>query len=62
MRPKASSMITFGWIGLATYMVLAGLFRLTGDGAHTTMFLVGAIFWIVVIFVWHKTKSDEERP
>lgn len=61
-RPKAESMVTFGWVMLGAY-ILAGLgcWLLEKDPqdarAHTLMFFTGSILWIAMIFIWMRNAK-----
>lgn len=64
MRPKASSMIKFGYIMLAANMTLAGVsWFLKGEDWqwHTRLFMIGAMLWIIMILVWYKVAGQEEQ-
>lgn len=72
MRPKASSMIWFGYIMLGLNLLLAvGAYfvnkSMEGNPAweenyHPTpaMFLGACCIWIIGILIWYKTEKDEE--
>lgn len=59
-RPKAESMVTFGWVMLGAY-ILAGLgcwvFEKDPQHAHTLMFFAGSIIWIGMIFIWMRNAK-----
>lgn len=61
-RPKAESMVTFGWVMLGVY-ILAGIlcwcFQKDPEDAraHALMFFSGSILWIVMIFIWMRNAK-----
>lgn len=61
MRPKASSMIKFGYTFLVINVVLAAAYRYFGDKAHAAMFLGGACVWVIGILIWDKAAKDEKE-
>jgi hypothetical protein len=61
MRPKATSMIKFGYIFLVINLLLAGVFWSKGDRGHTVMFLSGCCIWIFGILTWYKAARQEEE-
>lgn len=61
-RPKAESMVTFGWVMLGVYILAAaGCWLFEKDPqdahAHVLMFLVGSIIWIGMIFIWARNAK-----
>lgn len=62
MRPKAESMVTFGWVMLGVYILAAlGCWAFEKDPedmrAHVLMFLVGSCLWIGMIFIWMRNAK-----
>lgn len=60
-------MIKFGYTMMAAHMALAGAFWLfpLGDPEdrrfHVSLFMAGAMLWIVGILVWYKVAEQEEQ-
>jgi hypothetical protein len=61
MKPKASSMIKFGYAMLVINMLLAGAFWLAHDHARTAMFMGGSCMWIAGILIWYKIEEQERE-
>ncbi len=59
MRPKASSMIKFGYVMLAINLLSAGIFYQLGDKGHAVMFLSGCCIWIFGILTWYRVAKQE---
>ena len=60
LRPKATSLLKFGWCMLALNAWASLLFKWLGDPIRADMFLVGALFWLFGCMVWLKNVEDEE--
>jgi hypothetical protein len=58
MKPKSSSMVKFGQVMLAAYLLAAGVFFLCHDKAHMMMFLLGSIIWIGMIFIHDRNAKN----
>ena len=57
-RPKAESMVTFGWVMLVAYMLAAAGFWLHDHkDTHVLMFLAGSVIWIGMIFIWMRNAK-----
>ena len=56
-RPKAESMVTFGWVMLIAYIVAGSGCGLAHDKPHAVMFFAGSIIWIVMIFIWMRNAK-----
>ncbi len=61
MRPKASSMITFGYIMMFANMLGAGIFWLLHDRGRVAMFMAGSMLWIIMILIWYKVKERDDN-
>lgn len=58
MKPKAESMVKFGWVMLGVYLLAAGGFWLHDHKSpRVLMFLVGSIVWIICIFIWARNAK-----
>ena len=53
--------IKFGIGMMSAYLVLAGFFIIKQERDFALMFLVGALFWAIGLFIWDKVKSKEDK-
>lgn len=58
---RASAMIKTGYVMLAAYMVIAGIFWVTQDLEHAAMFMAGGMLWVIGILVWYKVAEQDEK-
>ena len=61
MKVKNSSLVTFSFIMLGIYLVVAGGFYLAHDKQHALMFSVGAVVWIIGTLV-HLRNTEQDTP
>lgn len=61
MRPKASSMVKFGYTFLVINVVLAAIYHHFDDKAHAAMFLGGACVWVIGILIWDRAAREEKE-
>jgi hypothetical protein len=58
MSPSVA--MKFAGIMLVVYMAAAGVCMYNDDHDHAFMLLIGSLLWIASIFIWSRTKKDEE--